>query len=253
MCLSFFQTEGTESRSGSSLSLARVRPSAITNGTSKHTTSSSSSGAPPSSSGHKAQRSASTYHRQRRHSDFCKAKYRDQWHSGVYLVLWLVGVGFMNSENGWNSDRNLPHRLSGGPAVPGAAHPKRSPSGVAEGAGLKEERLSIRKPSTNAVGSRSIPTPSSPMVSSAHNPNKAEIPDRRKEVNTTTVRTWGYFVGVISRYRWHNPQSSYPISSDYRTLTQISWRLQTLELNSKTFTYFEMINKLQIHPAGGKD
>uniref|UniRef100_A0A3Q1AIX7 non-specific serine/threonine protein kinase n=1 Tax=Amphiprion ocellaris TaxID=80972 RepID=A0A3Q1AIX7_AMPOC len=139
------EMEGTESRSGSSLSLARVRPGTISNGTSKHSTSSSSSGAPSSSSGHKAQRSASTYHRQRRHSDFC------------------------------------------GPAVPGSTHPKRSPSGVGEGAGLKEERLSIRKPSTNTVGSRSIPTPSSPMVSSAHNPNKSEIPDRRKEVNSTTV------------------------------------------------------------------
>uniref|UniRef100_A0A4W6D2T3 MAP/microtubule affinity-regulating kinase 3 n=1 Tax=Lates calcarifer TaxID=8187 RepID=A0A4W6D2T3_LATCA len=136
--------DGNESRSGSTLSLARVRPGTMSNGTSKHSTSSSSSGAPPSSSGHKAQRSASTYHRQRRHSDFC------------------------------------------GPAVPGSTHPKRSPSGVGEGAGLKEERLSIRKPSTNTVGSRSIPTPSSPMVSSAHNPNKAEIPDRRKEVNSTT-------------------------------------------------------------------
>uniref|UniRef100_A0A665TFV2 MAP/microtubule affinity-regulating kinase 3 n=1 Tax=Echeneis naucrates TaxID=173247 RepID=A0A665TFV2_ECHNA len=133
-----------ESRTGSSLSLARVRPSTITNGTSKHSTSSSSSGAPSSSSGHKAQRSASTYHRQRRHSDFC------------------------------------------GPAVPGLTHPKQSPSAVGEGVGLKEDRLSIRKPSTITVGSRSIPTPSSPMVSSAHNPNKAEIPDRRKEVNSTT-------------------------------------------------------------------
>uniref|UniRef100_A0A3Q1HRY2 non-specific serine/threonine protein kinase n=1 Tax=Anabas testudineus TaxID=64144 RepID=A0A3Q1HRY2_ANATE len=138
------ETEGSESRSGSSLSLARVRPGTITNGTSKHSTSSSSSGAPSSSSSHKAQRSASTYHRQRRHSDFC------------------------------------------GPAVPGSTHPRRSPSGVGEGAGLKEERLSTRKPSTTTVGSRSIPTPSSPMVSSAHNPNKAEIPDRRKEVNSTT-------------------------------------------------------------------
>eukprot|EP00064_Thunnus_orientalis_P014448 superscaffoldBa00002504_g14493 len=147
------EAESTESRTGSSLSLARVRPGAITNGTSKHSTSSSSSGAPSSSSGHKAQRSASTYHRQRRHSDF-----------------------YENSS------------VSGGPAVPGSTNPKRSPSGVGEGAGPKEERLSIRKPSTNAVGSRSIPAPSSPMVSSAHNPNKSEIPDRRKEVNTTMVR-----------------------------------------------------------------
>ncbi|XP_034722877.1 MAP/microtubule affinity-regulating kinase 4 isoform X1 [Etheostoma cragini] len=137
------ETESSVSRSGSSLSLARVRPGTLTNGTSKHPTSSSSSAA-TSSSGHKAQRSASTYHRQRRHSDFC------------------------------------------GPAVPGSTNPKRSPSGVGEGAGLKEERLSSRKPSTSTVGSRSIPTPSSPMVSSAHNPNKAEIPDRRKEVTATT-------------------------------------------------------------------
>uniref|UniRef100_A0A8C5FJV2 non-specific serine/threonine protein kinase n=1 Tax=Gadus morhua TaxID=8049 RepID=A0A8C5FJV2_GADMO len=118
------ETEGGDSRSASCLSLSRVRPgSTITNGTSKHSSSSS------------------TGPRQRRHSDFC------------------------------------------GPAAPGSAHPKRSPSGVGEGAGLKEERMSIRKASTNTVGSRSIPTPSSPMVSSAHNPNKAEIPDRRKEVN----------------------------------------------------------------------
>ncbi|KAK5869159.1 hypothetical protein PBY51_010111 [Eleginops maclovinus] len=135
-------TEVSESRSASSLSLARVRPSTITNGTSKHTTSSSAAPS-SSSSAHKPQRSASTYHRQRRHSDFC------------------------------------------GPAVPVSTHPKRSPSGVGEGAGLKDERLSSRKPSTSTIGSRSIPTPSSPMVSSAHNPNKAEIPDRRKEVPTT--------------------------------------------------------------------
>ncbi|MEQ2271599.1 MAP/microtubule affinity-regulating kinase 4, partial [Xenotaenia resolanae] len=137
------EAEAAESRSGSTLSLARIRPSGITNGTSKHSTSSSSSGAQSSSSSHKPQRSASTYHRQRRHSDFC------------------------------------------GPAAPGSAHPKRSPSGVGEAAALKEERLSIRKPSSTTVGSRSIPTPSSPMVSSAHNPNKAEIPDRRKEVTST--------------------------------------------------------------------
>uniref|UniRef100_A0A8C8DU26 MAP/microtubule affinity-regulating kinase 3 n=1 Tax=Oryzias sinensis TaxID=183150 RepID=A0A8C8DU26_9TELE len=74
----------------------------------------------------------------------------------------------------------------GGPAAPGSVLPKRSPSGASEAVAHKEERLSIRKPSTTTVGSRSIPTPSSPMVSSAHNPNKAEIPDRRKEAIPTT-------------------------------------------------------------------
>uniref|UniRef100_A0A672HVX6 MAP/microtubule affinity-regulating kinase 3 n=1 Tax=Salarias fasciatus TaxID=181472 RepID=A0A672HVX6_SALFA len=88
-----------------------------------------------------------------------------------------------------------------GPAVPGTTHPKRSPSGVGEGVGLKEERLSIRKTSTNAVGSRNIPTPSSPMVSSAHNPNKAEIPDRRKEANSTTVSRERCIVGASLSHR----------------------------------------------------
>lgn len=70
LCVS--QTENVVTRSSSSLSLARVRPGTVTNGTSKHGSSSSSSGAASSSAGPKAQRSASTYHRQRRHSDFCK-------------------------------------------------------------------------------------------------------------------------------------------------------------------------------------
>uniref|UniRef100_A0A8B9JUD8 non-specific serine/threonine protein kinase n=1 Tax=Astyanax mexicanus TaxID=7994 RepID=A0A8B9JUD8_ASTMX len=134
--------DGSESRSSSSLSLARVRPSPITNGTSKHSSTSTSSSASASTSTHsKTQRSASTYHRQRRHSDFC------------------------------------------GPAVP-TAHPKRSPTSAGD-SDLKEERLTTRKTSCSVVGSRSIP-PSSPMVSTANNPNKSEIPDRRKDVTVTT-------------------------------------------------------------------
>uniref|UniRef100_A0A7N6B238 non-specific serine/threonine protein kinase n=1 Tax=Anabas testudineus TaxID=64144 RepID=A0A7N6B238_ANATE len=137
---------------------------------------------PSSSSSHKAQRSASTYHRQRRHSDFC------------------------------------------GPAVPGSTHPRRSPSGVGEGAGLKEERLSTRKPSTTTVGSRSIPTPSSPMVSSAHNPNKAEIPDRRKEVNSTTVRSCLFSNTAISVCNAMTRRNTYVCtdrtSTDRHTLLQ---------------------------------
>lgn len=57
------QVEGSESHTGSSLSLARVRaPSEVSNGTSK------------SSSHGKSQRGSSTYHRQRRHSDFCECQ-----------------------------------------------------------------------------------------------------------------------------------------------------------------------------------
>lgn len=44
-----------------------------------------------------------------------------------------------------------------------------------------------RKASCSVVGTgRGIP-PSSPMVSSANNPNKSEIPDRRKDSTVNTV------------------------------------------------------------------
>ncbi|XP_034973570.1 MAP/microtubule affinity-regulating kinase 4 isoform X6 [Zootoca vivipara] len=130
------QVEGGESRTGSSLSLARVRaPSEVSNGTSKS-----------SSSHSKSQRSSSTYHRQRRHSDFC------------------------------------------GPS-PVPMHPKRSPTSTGDGE-LKEDRMPSRKASCSVVSNsgRGIP-PSSPMVSSANNPNKSEIPDRRKDsaVNTNNI------------------------------------------------------------------
>uniref|UniRef100_G3Q9S8 non-specific serine/threonine protein kinase n=1 Tax=Gasterosteus aculeatus aculeatus TaxID=481459 RepID=G3Q9S8_GASAC len=89
----------------------------------------------------KTQRSASTYHRQRRHSDFC------------------------------------------GPSMP-VMHPKRSPTSTGERE-LREGRMPSRKASCSVMGSHSLP-PSSPMVSSANNPNKSEIPDRRKDMTATT-------------------------------------------------------------------
>ncbi|XP_048042938.1 MAP/microtubule affinity-regulating kinase 4 isoform X1 [Megalobrama amblycephala] len=132
--------DGAESRVSGSMTLPRVRPSPMTNGTNKHTSSSSSS-----SSHSKTQRSASTYHRQRRHSDFfCSA---------------------------------------GGPSMP-VMHPKRSPTSGGDRE-LRESRMPPRKASCSVMGSRTLP-PSSPMVSTANNPNKAEIPDRRKEMTATT-------------------------------------------------------------------
>ncbi|XP_052385710.1 MAP/microtubule affinity-regulating kinase 4 isoform X1 [Oncorhynchus keta] len=136
--------DGGESRSASTQSLARVRPSPITNGTNKHSLATAGSSSSSSSSSHsKTQRSASTYHRQRRHSDFC------------------------------------------GPSMP-VMHPKRSPTSTGDRE-LREGRMPPRKASCSVMGSRSLP-PSSPMVSSANNPNKSEIPDRRKEMTATTVR-----------------------------------------------------------------
>ncbi|XP_056450810.1 MAP/microtubule affinity-regulating kinase 4 [Gadus chalcogrammus] len=139
--------DGTgETRSASSLSLARVRPSPITNGTNKHSSATGSSSSSSSSSHSKTQRSASTYHRQRRHSDFCES--------------------------------NI-----GGPSMP-VMHPKRSPTSTGDRE-LREGRMPSRKASCSVMGSHSLP-PSSPMVSSANNPNKSEIPDRRKEMTATT-------------------------------------------------------------------
>ncbi|XP_046695704.1 MAP/microtubule affinity-regulating kinase 4 isoform X2 [Silurus meridionalis] len=136
--------DGTESRVSGSMTLPRVRPNPVTNGTNKHssTAAAAASSSSSSSSSHsKTQRSASTYHRQRRHSDFC------------------------------------------GPSMP-VMHPKRSPTGGADRE-LRESRMPPRKASCSVMGSRSLP-PSSPMVSTANNPNKAEIPERRKDMTATT-------------------------------------------------------------------
>ncbi|KAL6463192.1 hypothetical protein MHYP_G00275830 [Metynnis hypsauchen] len=134
--------DGAESRVSGSMTLPRVRPSPITNGTNKHSTGGAAASSSSSSSSHsKTQRSASTYHRQRRHSDFC------------------------------------------GPSMP-VMHPKRSPTSGGDRE-LRESRMPPRKASCSVMGSRSLP-PSSPMVSSANNPNKAEIPERRKDMTATT-------------------------------------------------------------------
>lgn len=71
------QVEAGESRTGSSLSLARVRaPSETANGTGK------------ASSHGKSQRGATTYHRQRRHSDFCECPASPGLSLGWTSCLW---------------------------------------------------------------------------------------------------------------------------------------------------------------------
>uniref|UniRef100_A0A3B3XFV4 non-specific serine/threonine protein kinase n=1 Tax=Poecilia mexicana TaxID=48701 RepID=A0A3B3XFV4_9TELE len=117
----------SDARSASTLSLARVRPSPITNGTNKHSSATGSSSSSTSSSHSKSQRS--------------------------------------------------------GPSMP-VMHPKRSPTSTGDRE-LREGRMPSRKASCSVMGSHSLP-PSSPMVSSANNPNKSEIPDRRKDMTATT-------------------------------------------------------------------
>ncbi|MEE6493786.1 hypothetical protein FKM82_016938 [Ascaphus truei] len=66
-----------------------------------------------------------------------------------------------------------------GPAIPPVpAYPKRSQTSTTDN-DLKEEGTQSRKTSSTAVGGRGV-TPSSPMLGNANNPNKADIPDRKK-------------------------------------------------------------------------
>ncbi|XP_053290187.1 MAP/microtubule affinity-regulating kinase 3a isoform X1 [Pleuronectes platessa] len=64
---------------------------------------------------------------------------------------------------------------------PGTAHPKRSQTTTAENSVKEEGGVQLRKPST--PGSRGAP-PASPLLGNANNPNKADIPDRRKGATT---------------------------------------------------------------------
>ncbi|XP_029315877.1 MAP/microtubule affinity-regulating kinase 3a isoform X12 [Cottoperca gobio] len=64
---------------------------------------------------------------------------------------------------------------------PGTSHPKRSQTTTAENSAKEESGVQLRKPST--PGSRGAP-PASPLLGNANNPNKADIPDRRKGATT---------------------------------------------------------------------
>ncbi|XP_074852548.1 MAP/microtubule affinity-regulating kinase 3 isoform X6 [Carettochelys insculpta] len=66
-----------------------------------------------------------------------------------------------------------------GPSIPPVvAYPKRSQTSTADN-DLKEDGIQSRKSSSSAVGGRGI-APASPMLGNANNPNKADIPERKK-------------------------------------------------------------------------
>ncbi|XP_078262645.1 MAP/microtubule affinity-regulating kinase 3a isoform X9 [Rhinoraja longicauda] len=74
-----------------------------------------------------------------------------------------------------------------GPSIPPVvSYAKRSQTSATDG-DLKEEGQS-RKSNTTVVGGRGI-TPSSPKLGNANNPNKAEIPDRKKNSAVTSNNT----------------------------------------------------------------
>ncbi|XP_010211236.1 PREDICTED: MAP/microtubule affinity-regulating kinase 3 isoform X4 [Tinamus guttatus] len=66
-----------------------------------------------------------------------------------------------------------------GPSIPSVvAYPKRSQTSTTD-SDLKEEGIQTRKSSSSAVAGRGI-APASPMLGNASNPNKADIPERKK-------------------------------------------------------------------------
>ncbi|XP_027955870.1 MAP/microtubule affinity-regulating kinase 3 isoform X2 [Eumetopias jubatus] len=66
-----------------------------------------------------------------------------------------------------------------GPAIPSVvAYPKRSQTSTAD-SDLKEDGIPSRKSGGSAVGGKGI-APASPMLGNASNPNKADIPERKK-------------------------------------------------------------------------
>ncbi|XP_009078431.1 PREDICTED: MAP/microtubule affinity-regulating kinase 3 isoform X3 [Acanthisitta chloris] len=66
-----------------------------------------------------------------------------------------------------------------GPSIPSVvAYPKRSQTSTTD-SDLKEEGIQSRKSSSSAVPGRGI-APASPMLGNASNPNKADIPERKK-------------------------------------------------------------------------
>ncbi|XP_068195845.1 MAP/microtubule affinity-regulating kinase 3a isoform X8 [Antennarius striatus] len=71
-------------------------------------------------------------------------------------------------------------------APPGMAHPKRSQTTTGENGAKEEGGVLMRKTST--PGGRGAP-PSSPLLGNANNPNKADIPDRRKSAATAPSNT----------------------------------------------------------------
>nr|XP_025044401.1 MAP/microtubule affinity-regulating kinase 3 isoform X6 [Pelodiscus sinensis] len=66
-----------------------------------------------------------------------------------------------------------------GPSIPPVvAYPKRSQTSTTD-SDLKEDGIQSRKSSSSAVGGRGV-APASPMLGNANNPNKADIPERKK-------------------------------------------------------------------------
>ncbi|KAM9653484.1 MAP/microtubule affinity-regulating kinase 3 isoform 14-T14 [Morphnus guianensis] len=147
------ELDASDSSSSSNLSLAKVRPSSDLN---------NSTGQSPH---HKVQRSISSSQKQRRYSD----------HGEQFSFSVLQNI--VTSSSVWFL--NLSPSPKAGPSIPSVvAYPKRSQTSTTD-SDLKEEGIQSRKSSSSAVAGRGI-APASPMLGNASNPNKADIPERKK-------------------------------------------------------------------------
>uniref|UniRef100_A0A8C0IA31 non-specific serine/threonine protein kinase n=1 Tax=Bubo bubo TaxID=30461 RepID=A0A8C0IA31_BUBBB len=82
-----------------------------------------------------------------------------------------------------------------GPSIPSVvAYPKRSQTSTTD-SDLKEEGIQSRKSSSSAVAGRGI-APASPMLGNASNPNKADIPERKK---SSAVPSFVFFHKSVNR------------------------------------------------------
>lgn len=90
-----------------------------------------------------------------------------------------------------------------GPAIPAVTvYPKRSQTSTTDN-DLKEEAVQSRKSSSSAVSGRGV-TPPSPMLGNANNPNKADIPERKKSSVVPSVSIEVYCVYCILQiYFWN--------------------------------------------------
>ncbi|CAJ0943426.1 unnamed protein product [Ranitomeya imitator] len=99
-----------------------------------------------------------------------------------------------HSKNQRGYQRQRRHSDFCGPA-PTPSQAKRSPPGAVDD-GTVGERLAPRRGSGSVSGGSRPPPPSSPMVSHAHNPNKAEIPEPRKRGSTHNLCQFGIEISM---------------------------------------------------------
>ncbi|GAB1297812.1 MAP/microtubule affinity-regulating kinase 3 [Apodemus speciosus] len=162
------ELDASDSSSSSNLSLAKVRPSSDL---------SNSTGQSPH---HKGQRSVSSSQKQRRYSDHEHLGTRGRWISEFKdRLAWSKFQDGQSYTEKFCSGKKTTAKTSAGPAIPSVvAYPKRSQTSTAD-SDLKEDGIPSRKSSGSAGGGKGI-APASPMLGNASNPNKADIPERKK-------------------------------------------------------------------------